>query len=70
VAKLREEFEATEALAVGMSGSGPTMYGIFPGEREAREGALKLAGKSVRTWAVRTAASAGERHEPASPTGA
>jgi 4-diphosphocytidyl-2-C-methyl-D-erythritol kinase len=70
VAALREEFEATEALAVGMSGSGPTMYGIFPDAGKAQEGARKLAGKSVRTWVVESVASPGERHEPASPTGA
>lgn len=70
VAELREELEATEALAVGMSGSGPTMYGIFPDAGSAQKGARKLAGKSVRTWVVETVASAGRRHEPASPIGA
>jgi len=56
VAGLREEFEATGALAVGMSGSGPTVYGIHPDEAGARRAADRVAGRTGhRTWVVRTA---------------
>ncbi len=56
VAELREEFEATQALAVGMSGSGPTVYGIYSEEEGARRAAGHIEGRTgFRTWVVRTA---------------
>ena len=55
VAGLREEFEATRALAVGMSGSGPTVYGVFATEKAARDAADRIDGRHARTWVVKTA---------------
>ena len=58
VAELREELEATQALAVGMSGSGPTLYGVHAGVDAARDAAARLAarlaGRGARTWVART----------------
>ena len=54
VAKLREEFEATEALAVGMSGSGPTVYGVFANRDAAERGAEALQRGARGTWVART----------------
>ncbi len=57
VAKLREELTATGARAVGMSGSGPTMYAIFASESEARSASDQVAGAASRIWLTRTIAS-------------
>ena len=55
VAEMREEFEATPAWAVGMSGSGPTVYGIFRNPEDARGAADRIAGRiDARTWVART----------------
>jgi len=59
VARLRERLRKLGALAVGMSGSGPTVFGVFPGVREARA-ALERAGFEAPVWArVALAAEAG-----------
>ena len=56
VADLREEFEATRAKAIGMSGSGPTVYGVFATEKAAREATGQIEGRhAARTWVVKTA---------------
>ena len=55
VAEMREEFEANQALAVGMSGSGPSVYGVFRGEEAARGAADRVAERTgARTWVART----------------
>ncbi len=55
VAAMREEFEATQARAVGMSGSGPTVYGVFQDQEAAQRAAERLSGKlGARTWVART----------------
>lgn len=68
VAEIRKEIEAAGALAVSLSGSGPTLFGVFPSEGaadEARHRILRRPG--VRTWVVKTAPS--HRAAPAaSPT--
>jgi 4-diphosphocytidyl-2-C-methyl-D-erythritol kinase len=59
VARLRERLRKVGALAVGMSGSGPTVFGVFPGVREARV-ALERAAFEAPLWArVALAAEAG-----------
>lgn len=50
VAKLREELSATGARAVGMSGSGPTLYAIYASEAEASRAQARIARAGVRTW--------------------
>lgn len=57
VAKLREELTATGARAVGMSGSGPTMYAIFARDAEVARAAERIARPGLRTWRTRTLAS-------------
>jgi 4-diphosphocytidyl-2-C-methyl-D-erythritol kinase len=46
---LREEIQATGALAVGMSGSGPTVFGVYADETGARRAARKLRTSEART---------------------
>jgi 4-diphosphocytidyl-2-C-methyl-D-erythritol kinase len=41
IRRLRGELDARGALAVGMSGSGPTLFGVFPSLEAAREAAAK-----------------------------
>jgi len=43
VARLREQLRGAGALVVGMSGSGPTMFGVFPGASEARAAVERMA---------------------------
>jgi 4-diphosphocytidyl-2-C-methyl-D-erythritol kinase len=57
LAKIREELTATAAKAVGMSGSGPTMYAIYASEAEAKQAERSIARPGVRTWQTRTLAS-------------
>jgi len=57
VAKLREELSATGARAVGMSGSGPTMYAIFACDAEVAQADQRIARPGLRTWRTRTVAS-------------
>jgi 4-diphosphocytidyl-2-C-methyl-D-erythritol kinase len=57
VVKLREELEATGAHAVGMSGSGPTLYAIYASDAEAAHAEPRLARAGLRTWRTRTLAS-------------
>ena len=60
VPELRKEIEATGALAASLSGSGPTVFGVFSGEAAAGEAQRRLARRpGLRTWVVRTAPSAG-----------
>jgi 4-diphosphocytidyl-2-C-methyl-D-erythritol kinase len=60
VPELHEEIEANGALAVSLSGSGPTVFGVFPGEAAAGEAQRRIARRpGLRTWVVRTAPSAG-----------
>jgi 4-diphosphocytidyl-2-C-methyl-D-erythritol kinase len=60
VPELHEEIEATGALAVSLSGSGPTVFGVFPDERAAGDAQRRIARRpGLRTWVVRTAPSAG-----------
>jgi 4-diphosphocytidyl-2-C-methyl-D-erythritol kinase len=59
VARLRQRLRKLGALAVGMSGSGPTVFGVFPGVRQARA-ALERAAFEKPVWArVALAAEAG-----------
>jgi 4-diphosphocytidyl-2-C-methyl-D-erythritol kinase len=48
IAGLRERLRDAGALAVGMSGSGPTVFGVFGGEPEADRA---LAGLTAPAWA-------------------
>lgn len=57
VAKLREELTATGARAVGMSGSGPTMYAIYASDAEVAQAARRLSRPGLRTWQTRTISS-------------
>jgi 4-diphosphocytidyl-2-C-methyl-D-erythritol kinase len=50
VARLRERLSRLGAAAVGMSGSGPTLFGLFPGVGAARE-ALARADFEAPIWA-------------------
>ena len=57
VAKLREELTSTGARAVGMSGSGPTMYAIYASDAEAARAEQQIARPGLRTWQTSTLAS-------------
>jgi 4-diphosphocytidyl-2-C-methyl-D-erythritol kinase len=58
VAALRRSIEEVGAVAVGLSGSGPTVYGIFAVEEEARAARARLAlAPPARSWVVTTVAS-------------
>lgn len=60
VPELRKEIEATGALAVSLSGSGPTVFGVYPDVAAAGEAQRRIARRpGLRTWVVRTAPSAG-----------
>ena len=60
IARLRESLARAGARAVGMSGSGPTVYGIFQEEAEARQTGDRLGTQAARSW-VTTALSAASR---------
>ncbi|MBM4381886.1 MAG: 4-(cytidine 5'-diphospho)-2-C-methyl-D-erythritol kinase [Deltaproteobacteria bacterium] len=64
VAKLREELSRTGARAVGMSGSGPTLYAIYASEAAARIAEPQVAATGARTWLTRTLTSGTEQLEP------
>ncbi len=49
IARLRDRLRKVGALAVGMSGSGPTLFGAFPDEAAA-EAALARAGLEPPAW--------------------
>jgi 4-diphosphocytidyl-2-C-methyl-D-erythritol kinase len=56
VLELRKEIEATGALAVSLSGSGPTVFGAFPDEAAAGEAQRHMRRRAgLRTWLVKTA---------------
>ena len=71
IARLRSQLSDAGALAVGMSGSGPTLFGVFPDESSARSAAAKFGrenfereagrlngrrnGPPIWTWVARTA---------------
>jgi 4-diphosphocytidyl-2-C-methyl-D-erythritol kinase len=56
VLELRKEIEATGALAVSLSGSGPTVFGAFPDEAAAGEAQRQMSRRAgLRTWVVKTA---------------
>jgi 4-diphosphocytidyl-2-C-methyl-D-erythritol kinase len=59
VARLRDELRGAGALAVGMSGSGPTVFGVFPGAREARAALAAIAPAAPSWTRVALAAKAG-----------
>lgn len=77
VGALREEIQATGPLAVGMSGSGPTVFGVYADADEARTAAerLRSAGTAAqqeaaprrppRHWLARTVSSEGAGLGPA-----
>ena len=48
VGRLREAIEASGALASAMSGSGPTVYGVFPDDAAAADAAASLRGRAAR----------------------
>ncbi|HHW39612.1 MAG TPA: 4-(cytidine 5'-diphospho)-2-C-methyl-D-erythritol kinase [Syntrophomonadaceae bacterium] len=54
VGALKARLEALGALKTLMTGSGPAVYGIFPGEREARLAARELRDESVAHFVCRT----------------
>jgi 4-diphosphocytidyl-2-C-methyl-D-erythritol kinase len=58
VAELRKEIEATGASAVSLSGSGPTLFGVFANEDAAGEARRRMTRRAgLRTWVVKTAPS-------------
>jgi 4-diphosphocytidyl-2-C-methyl-D-erythritol kinase len=65
VAELREGLTATGARAVGMSGSGPTLYAIYPDRGSAAAARERVARSGARTWLTRSCAS----REVAPPAG-
>jgi len=55
IARLRERMSAVGAAVVGMSGSGPTIFGVFRSEAEAeRAESVFGAAPPVRAWRTRT----------------
>jgi 4-diphosphocytidyl-2C-methyl-D-erythritol kinase len=58
VAALRRSIEEVGAVAVGLSGSGPTVFALFAAEEEARAARARLAlAPPARCWLATTAAS-------------
>jgi 4-diphosphocytidyl-2-C-methyl-D-erythritol kinase len=58
VAELRKEIEATGASAVSLSGSGPTVFGVFASEAAAEGARRRMTRRAgLRTWVVKTAPS-------------
>jgi 4-diphosphocytidyl-2-C-methyl-D-erythritol kinase len=61
VLELHEEIQATGALAVSLSGSGPTVFGIYPDLAAAGEAQRRIARRpGLRTWVVKTAPATGD----------
>jgi 4-diphosphocytidyl-2-C-methyl-D-erythritol kinase len=54
IARLRERIADSGAVAVGMSGSGPTLFGVFAGEAEAREAEAALRREAGRAGGPRS----------------
>jgi 4-diphosphocytidyl-2-C-methyl-D-erythritol kinase len=55
ISELREAIEANGAIAVGMSGSGPTVFGVFRDTIAASEARNRLGfAPPVRTWVANT----------------
>jgi len=55
IGELREALDSAGALAVGMSGSGSALYGLFPDRAAADAGAARLASDPARrTWSCAT----------------
>jgi len=55
ISELREAIEANGAIAVGMSGSGPTVFGVFRDTIAASEARDRLSlAPPVRTWVANT----------------
>jgi 4-diphosphocytidyl-2-C-methyl-D-erythritol kinase len=55
IARLREHMAALGAVAVGMSGSGPTVFGVFRSEAEAEHAERAFgAPPPARAWRTRT----------------
>jgi 4-diphosphocytidyl-2-C-methyl-D-erythritol kinase len=67
VAKLREELSRTSARAVGMSGSGPTLYAIYASAEAARSAQPRIAATGARTWLTRTLATRVDDTNPSHP---
>ena len=59
VARLRERLLRSGALAAGLSGSGPTVFGVFAGVPEAREGLVRAAFEAPIWARVAVSAKAG-----------
>jgi 4-diphosphocytidyl-2-C-methyl-D-erythritol kinase len=59
VARLRTQLGEAGAQAVGMSGSGPTVFGVFPGVREAEEALAGMALEAPGWSRVAVAAKSG-----------
>jgi 4-diphosphocytidyl-2-C-methyl-D-erythritol kinase len=58
VAALRRIIEEVGAVAVGLSGSGPTVFGLFAAEQEAHAAQARVALEPpARCWVATTAAS-------------
>ncbi|MGQ9512599.1 4-(cytidine 5'-diphospho)-2-C-methyl-D-erythritol kinase [Thermodesulfitimonas sp.] len=69
LARLKRELREAGALAALMSGSGPTLYGLFPSVEAASQAAQFLGRRDLRVIVTATAAAGLERREE-SPRGA
>ncbi len=69
IARLREAMGEVGARVVGMSGSGPTVYGIFESGADARRAREALGGDpaAARGWVAVTRSAAGRESSGASP---
>jgi 4-diphosphocytidyl-2-C-methyl-D-erythritol kinase len=58
ILELREQMQAAGALGVGLSGSGPTVFGVFPDARASRRALERcFPAPGPRAWVATTAAS-------------
>lgn len=64
---LRREIQATGPIAVGMTGSGPTVFGVYADEEAAREAERRL--QSTRAREAPDTSSSGAGAAPAGPEG-